>query len=34
MKEKGIHVLRIKNEDLENMGEVLVKINDFLEQIS
>lgn len=33
MKELGINVLRIKNEDLENIDEVLQKINNFLDLI-
>jgi very-short-patch-repair endonuclease len=32
--ERGLHVLRIKNEELKNMREVLFKIKTFLNQIS
>lgn len=34
MKEKGITVLRINNEDLKNIDEVLQKINNFLDLIN
>jgi very-short-patch-repair endonuclease len=34
MKEKGITVLRFKNEDLNNIEEVLQKINAFLDSIT
>ena len=30
IKEKGLHVIRIKNEELENMDEVLQRIDSFL----
>jgi very-short-patch-repair endonuclease len=30
----GMHILRIKNEELENMNEVLNKISTFLDQIN
>jgi len=33
MKEKGIHVLRLKNEDLLNLNEVLQRISGILELI-
>ena len=33
MKEKGIQVLRIKNDNLKNQDEVLQKIKDFLDLI-
>jgi very-short-patch-repair endonuclease len=34
MKEKGIHVLRLKNDELKNIDEVLNKVNNFLISIS
>jgi very-short-patch-repair endonuclease len=34
MDEKGIHVLRLKNDDLKNIDEVLRNINSFLDSIS
>jgi very-short-patch-repair endonuclease len=33
MKEKGVYVLRIKNEELENINKVLEKIKHFLNSI-
>lgn len=33
MKELGLHILRIKNEELENMENVLLRILDFLDSI-
>jgi len=34
IKEKGLHVIRIKNEELENMDEVLQKIDTFLKLLT
>ncbi|MCX6300990.1 MAG: DUF559 domain-containing protein [Bacteroidia bacterium] len=34
LKELGMHILRIKNEELKNMQEVLIRINTFLTQIN
>ena len=34
MKAMGIHILRLKNEELDNMQETLQRINSFLNQIS
>jgi very-short-patch-repair endonuclease len=34
MKELGINVLRIKNEELKNMNEVLQKINKYIDLIN
>jgi very-short-patch-repair endonuclease len=33
LEELGIHVLRTKNEELENMNKVLSKISTFLNEI-
>lgn len=33
MKDKGIHVLRLKNDELSNQTEVLQKIQDYLDLI-
>ncbi len=34
LQELGIHVVRIRNEELQNMNKVLQKINSFLDEIS
>jgi leucyl-tRNA synthetase len=34
LKELGMHILRIKNEELKNIQEVLIRINTFLNQIN
>ena len=34
MKDLGLHILRIKNNELENMEEVLLKIKTFLKNIN
>jgi very-short-patch-repair endonuclease len=34
MKRKGIHILRLKNDDLTNISEVLQKINCFLDSMT